>query len=163
MSSASHHCRATNECDGLKVWAHPHVSTFVNRTTLSAVWQFYELEDECRPAGKCKGCKLMVSRGSRNRSYCSTTHSIRHLKKHEAEYKEYWAATKLKAGLKQQTLLTSLRKDKLAVLAVSCNIIWSDAQVDQERLTVLGRLTDNSRYGFAVMWFHLSIFHASFY
>lgn len=60
----------------------------------------------------------MVSRGGR--ASCNTTNLTQHLKKHEAEYKEYSAATKSKAGLQQQTLLASLRKDKLAVLAVSC-------------------------------------------
>ncbi|KAJ8271074.1 hypothetical protein GJAV_G00122450 [Gymnothorax javanicus] len=79
---------------------------------MSAVWRFYELEDECRPAAKCKVCKLMVSRGGSNRASCNTTNLIRHLQKHEAEYKEYSAATESKAGLKQQTLLASLRKDK---------------------------------------------------
>ncbi len=77
-----------------------------------AVWRFYELEDECRPAAKCKVCKLMVSRGGSIRASYNTTNLIRHLKKHEAEYKEYSAATKSKAGLKQQMLLASLRKDK---------------------------------------------------
>lgn len=38
----------------------------------------------------------------------------------EAEYKEFIAATDSRAGLRQQMLLDSIRKDKLAVLAVSC-------------------------------------------
>ncbi len=54
----------------------------------------------------------MVSRGGSNGASYNTTNLIRHLKKHKAEYKEYSAATESKAGLKQQTLLASLRKDK---------------------------------------------------
>lgn len=62
----------------------------------------------------------MVSRGGSNSASYSTTNLIRDLKKHKAEPKEQSGATELKASLKQQTLIASLRKDKLGVLAVSC-------------------------------------------
>lgn len=42
----------------------------------------------------------MASRGDSNKaSYDAANNFIRHLKKHEAEYKEYKAASESKAGL----------------------------------------------------------------
>lgn len=45
---------------------------------------------------------------------------------HKSENKEYSTSPKSKAGLKQQTLLTSLENYKLAVLAISCytDLLW---------------------------------------
>lgn len=44
--------------------------------------------------------------------------STRYFETYEAEFREFIAAAESKAGLKQPTLLD--KKDKLAVLAVSC-------------------------------------------
>lgn len=65
LPSTGQLCRFPHKRDLLisTVSARPHVSTFVNKPTMSAVWRFYTLEDECRPAAKCKVRKLTVSRG----------------------------------------------------------------------------------------------------
>lgn len=72
------------------------------------VWQFYELGDECRPAAQCKVCRLKFSRGGSNRASCNTTNLIWSPKKHEAEYKDYSAATESKALKKTQVSRVSL-------------------------------------------------------
>lgn len=78
-------------------------------------------EVECRPAAKWKVCRLMTSRGVSNRAAYNVAQLIWFgiSKKHEAEDKECSAAAEWKASWNNRPCHWK-RKDKLAVLALSC-------------------------------------------
>lgn len=79
---------------------------------MSAVWEYFSVENSDSVKAICKICKLEVSRGGTNKAHFNTTNLIRHLQKsHTVEYGTYKKRTKPQ---QQQTLAEVFqKKDKL--------------------------------------------------
>lgn len=65
---------------------------------MSAVWNYFGVNEENNAVANCKICQMGISRGGKDKAAFNTTNLIRHLKnKHPAQYTEFTQATKPKA------------------------------------------------------------------
>ena len=77
---------------------------------MSAVWKYFNLENESSPTATCSICNTSISRGGNKRAAYNTTNLIRHLKnKHPNEHIEFTRASQAKAPT-QKTLAEVFKK-----------------------------------------------------
>ncbi len=76
---------------------------------MSAVWRYYNVDDNNIGIANCEICKVGIARGGKEKATFNTTNLIRHLKnKHPTQYSEFTQATQPKTS--QLTLQESLKR-----------------------------------------------------